>query len=95
MRWPWIPHYGPFWGMSAEDRLLRVARQKGPLAKSKLVSMAAGTYRDGLGPAGLIPVIKHTPEVQQAFRRLTAAGALVGRQFEGRFTRYTCGLTSC
>ncbi len=94
MQWPWIPHYGPFYALGAEERLLRVARQKGPLAKSKLVSMAAGTYRADPGPGGLRDIIKHTPEVQQALQRLIAAGALVARVYEGRFTRYVSGLTA-
>jgi hypothetical protein len=91
MPFPWYRQRVPLWKLDLEARLLQVVRERGPIAKSKIVGIVAGSYGQGFGPQNLPDIIRARPKVEAAFARLAAAGALLGKA-QGQFTRYVSGL---
>lgn len=91
---PWCRQRVSLYPLDMEERLLQVVRDRGPIAKSKIIAIVSSSYGEGPGPCGLRGVIRARPKVEQAFARLVAAGALLPR-VEGQFTRFVSGLVVC
>jgi len=91
---PWRRQRVPLYSLDMEARLLQIVRDRGPIAKSKIIAIVSSSYGEGPGPYGRPGIIRARPKVEQAFARLVTAGALLPRK-EGQFTRFVSGLVVC